>query len=159
MGVIKEVTLQESDGLDQLDNNVGSIISGDVVTIRYKGWYVDGMSGKRNEFDDMFHSEKKIHFTVDKKTNTSEIFRGLNEGVKLMVLGEKASLVITSDYGFGPKEYKGYCGVVPPNSELVLDLAVLSVIRDNKVHNRKQPEDNSGICLKCLSYMFGYGMG
>ena len=78
MGVIKEATLQESDGLDQLDNNVGSIISGDVVTIRYKGWYVDGMSGKRNEFDDMFHSEKKIHFTVDKETNTSEIFRGLN---------------------------------------------------------------------------------
>ena len=44
MGVIKEATLQESDGLDQLDNNVGSIISDDVVTIRYKGWYVDGMS-------------------------------------------------------------------------------------------------------------------
>ena len=159
MGVIKEETLQESDGLDQLENNVGSIISGDVVTIRYKGWYVNKMSGKRNEFDDMFHSEKKIQFTVDNEKNTSEIFRGLNEGVKLMVLGEKASLAVTSDYGFGNKEYKGYCGVVPPNSELVLDLAVLSVIRNNKVHNRKQPKDNSGFFLKCLYYMFGYGMG
>ena len=104
MGVTKEKTLQQSDGCDQLNNNVGRIISGDIVTIRYKGWYIDKKKkNKRKEFDDMFHSEKKIHFTVDKK-DTPNVFRGLHDAVKLLVLGEKARFRITSDYGFGNKE-------------------------------------------------------
>ena len=91
MGVTKEKTLQQSDGLDQLNNNVGNITSGDIVTIRYKGWYIDTKkNNKRREFDDMFHSEKKIHFTVDKKDTPDVLLRGLHDAVKLLVLGEKA---------------------------------------------------------------------
>ena len=87
----------------------------------------------------MFHSEKKIHFTVDGK-DTPNVFRGLHDAVKLLVLGEKARFRITSDYGFGNKEYKGYSGIVPPNSDLILDLVVLTVVRNNTIHNKKLPK-------------------
>lgn len=56
----------------------------------------------------MIHSERKIHFTVDKKDTPDVLLRGLHDAVKLLVLGEKARLRITSDYGFGNREYKGY---------------------------------------------------
>lgn len=140
MGVTKEKTLHQSDGCDQLNNNVGRITSGDVVTIRYKGWYIETKKNKRKEFDDMFHSEKKILFTVDKKDTPDVLLRGLHDAVKLLVLGEKARFRITSDYGFGHTEYKGYSGIVPPNSDLVLDLVVLTVVRNNIVHNKKLPK-------------------
>jgi len=141
MGVTKEKTLQQSDGRDQLNNNVGNIISGDIVTIRYKGWYIDTKKkNERREFDDMFHSEKKIHFTVDKKDTPNELLRGLHDAAKLLVLGEKARFRITGDVGFGYREYKGYSGIVPPNSDLILDLIVLSVVRNNTIHNRKLPK-------------------
>jgi len=141
MGVTKEKTLQQSDGRDQLNNNVGNIISGDIVTIRYKGWYIDTKKkNERREFDDMFHSEKKIHFTVDKKDTPNELLRGLHDAAKLLVLGEKARFRITGDVGFGYREYKGYSGIVPPNSDLILDLVVLTVVRNNTIHNKKLPK-------------------
>ena len=157
MGVTKEATLQQSDGHDQLDNNIGCIVSGDIVTIMYKGWYIDKKSNKRKEFDDMFHSETKLRFTVDEETTTTNLFRGLHDAVKLLILGEKAKLRITSDCGFGNEEYKGYSGIVPPNSDLVLDLVVLSVTRNNAVHNRKQPKDSWG--WKCLFHYCQVGLG
>jgi len=157
MVVTKESIIDESDGCDQLNRSVGNVVPGDRVTVMYQGWYINQSTGKRKEFEDMFHSEKKLTFKVNKKGQQQEgVYPGLMEGVQLMVLGEKARLLIPAADGFGPNEHRGFIGKVPPNSDLVVELAIMSVARNTVVHYRKDPMDNAS-CLTKILYFFCRG--
>jgi len=156
--VTKLKTLEESDGCDQLERPVGAIVAGDRVTLQYRGKYVHPTKeNKTVEFEDMFHSEKKLHFTVGgdgEDTNNEGILRGLEQSVRLMVLGEKARLLVPSVSGFGAEEHRGYVAKVPANSDLILDVTVKSVCRNNVIHNRKQPKNTTVCCIWKVLYCF-----
>ena len=97
---------------------------GDKVEIHYKGRYVAG--AKTIEYEDTFHSEKKLIFVVGDGT----AIRGIEEGVQKMVPGEVVELAVSSDYGYGTNEHNGYVKKVPPNSDLLLHVSVMAVARD-----------------------------
>jgi hypothetical protein len=47
------------------------------------------------------------------------VIRGWDEGVVTMKVGEKATLDITPDYGYGDR---GFPGAIPPRSSLIFDV-------------------------------------
>ncbi|KAF2423474.1 peptidyl-prolyl cis-trans isomerase [Tothia fuscella] len=53
----------------------------------------------------------------DTKIGIGRVIRGWDEGIVTMSLGEKATLVISSDYAYGSR---GFPQLIPPNATLVL---------------------------------------
>ena len=51
-----------------------------------------------------------------------QVIKGWDEGVMRMSVGEKAKLIISSDYGYGAE---GAGGVIPPNADLIFEVSVL----------------------------------
>jgi FKBP-type peptidyl-prolyl cis-trans isomerase len=147
LGTIPQETLVESDGNDQLNNHVGKVLPGDVVTINIKGNYITAK--KLIEFEDTYHSTKPVTFTVGDAA-ADAIPRGLREGIQDMILGEQARFTIRSDYAYGEAGHKGYCGNVPPNADIVLEVALMKVGRKSVVHFRKQPKDTASLCEKLM---------
>ena len=53
-----------------------------------------------------------------------QVIRGWDEGVMQMSIGEKAKLLISSDFGYGAQ---GAGGVIPPNADLVFEVELLAI--------------------------------
>jgi FKBP-type peptidyl-prolyl cis-trans isomerase len=51
-------------------------------------------------------------------------FTGWDEGVAKMSVGERSTLTISADYGYGAK---GAAGVIPPNSKLIFDVELIKI--------------------------------
>jgi FK506-binding protein 1 len=141
-----QATLKDSDGKDQLEKDVGRVVKGDKVTIDYKGRYVKPTNNKEKEFEDTYHSLKQLKFTA----GSGEVIQGLDEAIQMMVLGEEARLTITSEYAYGNEGHKGYVCTVPPNVDIVLDVALMAVARNGVLYNRKPPKDDSCCLIKLL---------
>lgn len=87
---------------------------GDLVQVELKIELLDGKivyETKENEF---------VEFKVDK----SDVESGINEGIKLMKLGEKAKLIIPSHIAQG---LVGDLDKVPPLSVLVVDIEIIGL--------------------------------
>ena len=52
------------------------------------------------------------------------MIRGWDDGVIKMSIGEKAKLLISSDFGYGAQ---GAGGVIPPNADLVFEVELLAI--------------------------------
>lgn len=142
----------QTEGLDQLKNPIGKPQVGDTVSIHIRGYYIKS-NNKRKEFEDTWHSEKLHNF----KIGADQTIPGIETCVVDMELGEEATITMTPDVGYGDKPHNGYCAVVPPNSNLVLEVALMTIVRNGKEHRRKRPKDTSGLTLKCLYNCFrGY---
>lgn len=50
-----------------------------------------------------------------------QVIKGWDEGVMKLSLGERATLKITADFGYGDA---GAGGAIPPNADLVFDVEV-----------------------------------
>lgn len=144
-----KTTTLETAGLDQLVTVVGKPKKGDTVSVHIRGYYISD-KGKRKEYQDTWHSEKQQKF----KIGANQTLKGLEEGVDDMQLGEEATLEVTPDYGYGDQAHGGYSGTVPPNSNLVLDVTLMKIIRNGKTHLRKRPKDTSSAGLKCFYNCF-----
>ncbi len=79
------------------------------VTVTYKGYYTDG-----TVFD---QSATAISFYLD------QVIPGWTEGIPLMKVGGKATLIIPSALAYGPAG----SGSVPPNTVLIFDIVLLRV--------------------------------
>ncbi|KAI1364457.1 protein folding, peptidylprolyl isomerase, response to calcium ion [Xylaria arbuscula] len=112
MGVTK-TTLSEGSG------DVPTV--GQTVTIEYTGWLKDTTKpdNKGNKFDS---SVGRGDFVT--KIGVGQVIKGWDEGVTQMKVGEKATLDITSDYGYGAR---GFTGHIPPNADLIFDVHLKKV--------------------------------
>lgn len=53
-----------------------------------------------------------------------QVIKGWDEGVMRMSRGEKAKLIISSDFGYGAE---GAGGVIPPNADLIFEVELLEI--------------------------------
>ncbi|RYO86025.1 hypothetical protein DL764_009070 [Monosporascus ibericus] len=115
---------------------------GQTVTIEYTGWLKDTSKpdNKGAKFDS---SVGRGDFVT--RIGVGQVIKGWDEGVVQMKVGEKATLDITSDYGYGSRNLarqssfhglqlrfltmvnSGFTGHIPPNADLIFDVHLKSV--------------------------------
>ncbi|KAG9586617.1 hypothetical protein KCU86_g22179, partial [Aureobasidium melanogenum] len=114
MGVTKQV-IKQGNGVDKPKN-------GDNVTMEYTGWLEENGS-KGKQFDS---SVGRGDFDVP--IGTGRVIKGWDEGIVStdggMSLGEKSTLTITSDYGYGPR---GFPGAIPGGATLIFDVELKAI--------------------------------
>lgn len=84
---------------------------GQQVTVHYEGKLLDGK---------MFDSS--IKRGAPAQFNIGQVIEGWNEALQTMTKGEKRTLIIPPDLGYGEM---GYPGVIPPNAYLIFDVELI----------------------------------
>ncbi|KAL2754523.1 hypothetical protein ACRALDRAFT_1063334 [Sodiomyces alcalophilus JCM 7366] len=94
---------------------------GQTVTIEYTGYLKDPSKPdqKGAKFDS---SVGRGDFVV--QIGVGKVIKGWDEGVTKMKVGEKATLDISSDYGYGAR---GFPGHIPPGADLIFDVHLKNV--------------------------------
>ena len=87
---------------------------GQTVTVHYTGYLPDGET-----FDSSRDRGKPFKF----KLGAEQVILGLDQGVSQLSIGERAKISIPTALAYGER---GFPGLVPPNSELVFDLELIT---------------------------------
>ncbi|HKI79574.1 MAG TPA: FKBP-type peptidyl-prolyl cis-trans isomerase [Ignavibacteriaceae bacterium] len=88
--------------------------SGDVVTIHYTGYLLDG-----TKFDSSVERDEPLKF----RYKIQSFIKGFQEGLGLMKKRTKAELIVPPNLGYGDKSL----GKIKPNSTLIFDIEILDV--------------------------------
>ena len=88
----------------------------DTVRVHYKGTFMDGQ-----EFDSSYQRGRPAEFALNR------VIKCWTEGVQLMKVGGKASLVCPPAIAYGER---GAGGVIPPNATLKFEIELLDVSRN-----------------------------
>lgn len=92
---------------------------GKVVTVHYTGWLDDnGKKGKK--FDSSVDRGTPFQFVI----GAGQVIRGWDEGVMGMKVGEKRTLIIPAQLGYGAH---GAGGVIPGGATLIFDVELIAV--------------------------------
>lgn len=86
---------------------------GQTVAVHYEGKLTDGMV-----FDNSYQRGEPISFPV----GVGRVIAGWDEGIQLLNVGSKASLIIPPALGYGAS---GAGGVIPPNAWLIFEVELV----------------------------------
>ncbi len=116
----EDITVQPTQsGLYYVEREQGEgvqVQSGDMVAVHYEGRLLDG-----TVFDSSYERGEPIEFLVGR----GQVIPGWDEGIGLMRVGGKATLVIPSFLAYGDR---GAGQMIPPFSTLVFDVELVDVI-------------------------------
>ncbi|KQX16759.1 hypothetical protein ASC82_00415 [Streptomyces sp. Root431] len=88
---------------------------GDTVTMHYTGTLENGQK---------FDSSRDRNEPFVCQIGIGQLIQGWDEGVPEMSLGERATLTITSDFGYGDR---GVPGAIPPKATLIFDVELIKI--------------------------------
>lgn len=88
-----------------------------VVKVHYEGKLVDG-----TVFDSSFKRNQPIEFPI----GVGRVIPGWDEGIALLSVGGKATLIIPSELAYGAR---GAGGVIPPNATLVFEVELVEIVK------------------------------
>ena len=94
--------------------------SGKKVSVHYTGW-LNKAGAKGNKFDSSVDRGTPFQFPL----GAGMVIKGWDEGVAGMKIGEKRTLYIPSNLGYGQRGTPG--GPIPPNADLIFDVELLGV--------------------------------
>ncbi len=105
-------------GLEYIEVEAGTGVQpqpGDIVSVHYIGTLEDG-----TEFDSSYERGSPIEFTLGR----GEVIPGWDEGLALMNVGGKATLIIPPNLAYGEA---GAGAVIPPNSTLTFEIELVGI--------------------------------
>jgi len=115
--IVLEGAVTTESGLQFLEKVAGdgpAPKDGDLVTMHFSGTLADGTL-----FGDTYTANEPITVVYGR----GQILPGWEEGIGLMKTGGQAQLILPPELAFGDEGY----GSIPPNSQVIIDLEVLSV--------------------------------
>ncbi|KAF5339348.1 hypothetical protein D9611_009856 [Ephemerocybe angulata] len=89
---------------------------GDKVTVHYVGTLTNG----GNKFD----SSRDRNEPLTTEIGRGKVIRGWDEGIPQLSLGEKARLVVDSNWAYGER---GYPPIIPGNAGLTFEVELLEI--------------------------------
>lgn len=115
--IVVEGALTTESGLQYVEKVAGdgpAPQEGDIITLHFTGTLPDG-----TVFGDSYSSNQPVTVIYGRE----QLLPGWEEGLGLMKEGGQAQLIVPPELGFGAEPV----GAIPPNSQLILDVELLSV--------------------------------
>lgn len=122
ISINKKVDMNENDNLAASTTaKVEVAKTGDTVSMNYTGRLENGMVFDSN-VDPKFQHVEPFIFTL----GAGRVITGWDKGIVGMKVGEKKTLTIAPADAYGPA---GVPGVIPPNSTLIFEVELVSIIK------------------------------
>lgn len=118
VNVTDTTTLSEGEVIPPTNNMEQIAKNGDVLVMNYTGRFVDGKAFDSN-IDPAFNHVQPFEFTL----GAGMVIKGWDEGLVGMKVGEKKTLTVPPEKGYGPNDYAG----IPGNSTLIFDVELVGI--------------------------------